>query len=883
MKRISHYILFILFISFGLYSVPAAAAAPDNASLSSLTIEGIKLDQPFHESTTQYSAKVNSELQQTTVTATARDTGATITVNGMKINSGNPSQEIQLAADSITSITVLVKADGAEKSYTINVTRNPVPSVLSASIKSTGETAAIVTWSIPAGVTDLETVFVSQDGNTLGQVKASDGEFRITGLSPGRQYQFSIVGYNKIGKSGSPVILSHTSSGQSVGDVKLTTLRLDIPLHETFSPARLSYTATAAYTKDKITIYPVGVSGSKIKINNTEISGQMTLPLIVGLNEFKVEVIGSNTQQSTHYIVKVTRLNQSTKSDLISLSLLDVKLNEAFMSGRTSYTAHVPFERADAAIVTTADTSTVIKINGSPIASGTAHNTTLVVGDNHFNITVTDPEGRINSYNLKITRGTPSSSSPLRSLFVEDVKFTEWFDPARTNYTATVPFEKETAKVFAFVNAPAYVVIGNSYAQAGNFVNVSLQEGSNVIKVALHDGYGKQTTYTIHLIRLGSTGTNTNNGKTTESKLVGSVVLKGDTLELDIREKSGTTPYKVNLEDIKKVYSDKSKKLVIKVGEANDSQHAITLDNNTLGFLKDKKLALRLEVGKISANLKSNELPVDVLTLSLKRLSSMGSQLPKGSIPAMVDYQVSTGNHKSLHVDIELNLDLTLENTKRAVVYQNEKLARTSAHNNLKYVSVYGDTILSAGMIERRFNDILGHWANEDIQLMAARQLIGGYEDGAFRPDQQITRAEFIQVLVTALELKGDKSMQYADVQEDAWYYDSVNRASAAGIVKGDKKNQFRPNEKITREEIAAIFGRLIENTENFSYTNTLNIHSFKDVNQVSPWAKDAFNIAIQARIISGTSEKLLSPKASGTRAQAVVMVRRFIEFTQGL
>lgn len=115
------------------------------------------------------------------------------------------------------------------------------------------------------------------------------------------------------------------------------------------------------------------------------------------------------------------------------------------------------------------------------------------------------------------------------------------------------------------------------------------------------------------------------------------------------------------------------------------------------------------------------------------------------------------------------------------------------------------------------FGDVAAdRWYNNAISTLANmskdKNIINGYEDGTFRPDSSITRAEFTKIAVgffkeTAEEYQGI----YPDVDKDAWYATYIEAANRVGLIKGFEDGTFRPNSKITRAEACAIVNRALD------------------------------------------------------------------------
>jgi hypothetical protein len=173
----------------------------------------------------------------------------------------------------------------------------------------------------------------------------------------------------------------------------------------------------------------------------------------------------------------------------------------------------------------------------------------------------------------------------------------------------------------------------------------------------------------------------------------------------------------------------------------------------------------------------------------------------------------------------------------------------------------------------KTFQDAEEHWGQADIEFVGSRELFQG--DGVnFNPEQPMTRA----MLATALwRIAGEQSgnTQYGDVDSQAWYFDAISWTGESGLMVGSD-GAFRPEDTLTREELCTVLIRFVE-----FYGLTLNektgdTGSFEDAAKVSGWAKQAMDAAISAGLIEG-ADGFLSPQNSATRAQTAAVFARFI------
>lgn len=167
------------------------------------------------------------------------------------------------------------------------------------------------------------------------------------------------------------------------------------------------------------------------------------------------------------------------------------------------------------------------------------------------------------------------------------------------------------------------------------------------------------------------------------------------------------------------------------------------------------------------------------------------------------------------------------------------------------------------------FNDIDGHWAKNDIEFMRTLGVAVG-DNGNFKPDNNITRAEFIAFVVRLLGYNKEQySATFDDVSDNDWFAIDVLTAYKYGLIAG-YDNRFRPNDLITREESAVILSKLIT-----AETTTDTLNAYADKSDVSEWAVNAMATVIQNGIISGVDKITLAPKSFTTRAMAITMLTR--------
>ena len=132
-------------------------------------------------------------------------------------------------------------------------------------------------------------------------------------------------------------------------------------------------------------------------------------------------------------------------------------------------------------------------------------------------------------------------------------------------------------------------------------------------------------------------------------------------------------------------------------------------------------------------------------------------------------------------------------------------------------------------------SDIDKHWAKADIVYLMEKGIMERYSDGTFRPNKNITRAEFIKMVNNIFGLTEKADIAFTDVNEDSWYYEDIEKAVLAGYIGGYEDNTMRPNQPITREEASKII-ILVSGLED-ELSNSAYI--FKDIDQIGEWARN--------------------------------------------
>jgi len=166
--------------------------------------------------------------------------------------------------------------------------------------------------------------------------------------------------------------------------------------------------------------------------------------------------------------------------------------------------------------------------------------------------------------------------------------------------------------------------------------------------------------------------------------------------------------------------------------------------------------------------------------------------------------------------------------------------------------------------------DIYGHWARKDIHLARRLGWMGGYPDGSMRPDNPISRGEFASLIQRALLLQTEnRYVKFTDLKNH-WAKESININANLGLIPLEANGKFRPNDPLTREEMAQILANLIKVRIDTNYY-------YLDVPPASPSAAAIAQVT-QAGIMSGMDQLYFKPQEPATRAQALVVLLRLLK-----
>ena len=565
----------------------------------------------------------------------------------------------------------------------------------------------------------------------------------------------------------------------------------------------------------------------------------------------------------------------------------------------------------------------------------------LDVGVNTICIDVTSQDGlTTKTYTITATRA-PSYNAELASVNL-GIRLTPDFSPDITTYSGTVGngVGSITLKPVAAHRTATIKVNGNTLAGSSAVVALNVGSNSIVIEVTAQDGITKKT-YTFSIYRLEASNRDKEDHESGPTDSTPETIPKPAETDTGVNiyvngkaENEGiVTTTNAGGRTTTSVVVDESKLEQNLAGEGNNAVITIPVNTNAevvvgelngrlIKSLENKEAVIEIKTGTATYTLPARQINIDAVSAQLGTqvaLQDIKVQIeisqPAAETVKAVENMTGQNGFSIVAPPVEFNVRCTYGGRTVRVESFNAFVERSIAipdnvdPNKIttgiiidpdgtmrhvptritivdgKYYAVINslsNSLYSVIWHPVEFKDAAGHWAEEDIDDMGSRMIMGGAGGGKFEPDRGITRAEFTAAVVRALGLKpGMGENLFEDVKPSDWYYEYIETAYEYGIISGYGK-RFGPADKITSEQAAVIIERAMRitglNAELLDRDAKALIADFGDVEQVSAYAEYSMAACIKTGIITIKNEKLIAPKENITRAEAAVIIRRLLQ-----
>ena len=300
------------------------------------------------------------------------------------------------------------------------------------------------------------------------------------------------------------------------------------------------------------------------------------------------------------------------------------------------------------------------------------------------------------------------------------------------------------------------------------------------------------------------------------------------------------------------------------------------LSNNKISNISSLKNLINLESLNLSYNQIGDLRPLSNIYQSIKKLNMIKQTVDLGTVE-INNNQVTMNIPKVYDIDGSLIAPYISDYTwyKHEIVGERivwRDVDREYTFNvqflskfNIQYYMTYSQKAIKIP------SDINSHWAKNTIKSFISKGYINGYQDGSFKPNNDITRAEFVKIANRVFGFTEKGTVTFNDVRSSDWFYNEIAIAQKAGYINGKSGTTFAPNDKITRQEVAVILTNIMNNKD----TVYDKINTFADGYKTSSWAKSSVEGAIEAGYLRGNDKGLLNPTGNITRAEAVTMLSR--------
>ena len=180
-------------------------------------------------------------------------------------------------------------------------------------------------------------------------------------------------------------------------------------------------------------------------------------------------------------------------------------------------------------------------------------------------------------------------------------------------------------------------------------------------------------------------------------------------------------------------------------------------------------------------------------------------------------------------------------------------------------------------LTELPFRDVSKRdWYYDDVVYVYRKGYMDGMSSTRFGGELNTTRGQIVTILWRLTgEPRATKRNPFTDVSSSQYYYDAISWAYDAGVVDGFDAHTFKPDQNVTREQLAAILYRYAEYM-NLSTSGSAYLAKYRDADKIANWAYDAMAWANYRGLINGTSATRIDPKGYATRAQIAAILHRF-------
>lgn len=324
--------------------------------------------------------------------------------------------------------------------------------------------------------------------------------------------------------------------------------------------------------------------------------------------------------------------------------------------------------------------------------------------------------------------------------------------------------------------------------------------------------------------------------------------------------------------DTKNIETSIPKAAVQAVGDSSTSEliistpvASIAFDDTALDTISKQATAdVKISASKIDSTKLSEEAKQTVgdrpvynfsVTSGDKTISQFG-----GNVTVSIPYTPKPGEDINAIVIYYINAEGKLETVSNCA-YDPAKGKITFITNHFSQYAV--------GYNKVNFNDVSKNdWYSDAVSFVAARGITSGAGAGQFKPEQKLTRGQFLVMVMKAYGIKPDANTKdnFADAG-NTYYTNYLAAAKSLGITSGVGGNRYAPDKEITRQEMFTLLYNILKTLDKLPKVDAKkNLSQFSDSDSVAGWAKDSMQYFVGAGVLTGSNNKL-NPNASTSRA----------------
>jgi len=830
----------------------AALAVDEGVLTSSFTAEG-----------QDYYTTIDSRVKKLRVWAVPFASNAAVTVNGTVVDAAR-SALIDVADG--TTVTAVVKAGGNEKSYRLHIrTESDLAALKGLKVSGLPEEASEAAdlglnapfnstrtdyeMNVPNGITAVSlTPEAAADGSLIrvnGEETASRRASTELPLNVGdNALTVQVISPDEARKPEEQrdwtkaVTYTVNIAREASGNAYLQSLGLeDVQLTPgTFDKDVFEYQATVASDTTAVSLSASSVdSESAILLNGQplEASGKSVLELAPGANKFEIKVKAQNGDEQTYRLTVYRQQPFAFELSLKELALGDMYLTKPFSPWVRNYNASsMTYASSVRVHAVSAVEGTRLTVNGMPTDDNNAAYVQLAPGNNTIHVRLESQDRtESNVYGIGIVRLTQDTSSP-----------------QTPNTTTTIPsfsigVNKDTNRTAAV--ATKTTDNGSSLLHVA-FVPEQLEKAldgqaqGTVITIAIEESYDKIV-----------------------SELTASLLRKMQEKEAVLVIRTGKGNYTlpataVNMKQVDETFG------------ANAAQDAIKVLVQLTPSTETVRQAIESGAASAGAEIAGTPVDFDVTFTYKDRSMNVGRfeqyvarelPLPDGIDPK----RITTG--------VRYQEDGSLQHVPTYITQSEGKYwAVINSLTNSTYALIAHS---------KTFDDIQGHWAQTSIEDLASRLVLNGKSDDRYEPDDKVTRAEFTAIVIRSLGLAPEKAASaYGDVQADDWFAPFVATAQAYGLISGYEDGTFRPDRTISRAEATVILSKAWALAGGASLTEEEAAAALSEVSDsadIPAWAKTPVGSAVKLGLLQGYEDGSVQTQRSITRAETATLLRNLL------